>query len=175
MTRVRGTSKHFSLGEAFRAQDFLVRQEKGNLHFPLEKVPTAASPPPPPQTSQALTEICMKVLTKRTKSIVTLDCPAGATPRSERNFLFPQGSWSLCTPGRRGTKTFLSHIPSDAERLVCALPSHTDVKQFWYSLIAPSFPERRWKQNYKFSARFQFGKEWGGPDIYNRCKVLADP
>ena len=51
----------------------------------------------------------MEALTKLWKHIVTSDCSAGTTPRSERNFLFPEGSWSLYSPARRGMKTCLPH------------------------------------------------------------------
>lgn len=115
--------------ESKNRQFTLLSGKGSNCYFP----PHVVSSLPPP-TSQALTEICMKVVTKLLKYIVTSDCSAGTTHRSERNFLFPEGSWSLYTPARRGMKTFLSHIPSDAEGFICAqrglLRSNKYLKQF---------------------------------------------
>lgn len=115
--------------ESRKRQLTLLSGKGSNCYFP----PHAVFSLPPP-TSQALTEICMKVLTKLLKHIVTSDCSAGTTHRSERNFLFPEGSWSLYTPVRRGMKTFLSHIPNDDECFICAqrglLRSNKYTKQF---------------------------------------------
>lgn len=124
VTPVRGIPKHFR--HTFEAQDFLVRQEKGNLHFSLEKVPIA-SPPPPPPTSQAPTETCMEVLTKPMKSIVTSGCPAGATRGSHREeFPLSSGLLGLIHACEKRNENFLS----DVEHLVCALQSHKHMEQF---------------------------------------------
>lgn len=124
VTPVRGIPKHFR--HTFEAQDCLVRQEKGNLHFSLEKVPIA-SPPPPPPTSQAPTETCMEVLTKAMKSIVTSGCPAGATRGSHREeFPLSSGLLGLIHACEKRNENFLS----DVEHLVCALQSHKHMERF---------------------------------------------
>lgn len=126
---------------AFEAQDFLVREERGNLHLSLEKVPMTVSIPAPatPELPGCRWNLHENVK-ERMKSLVTSDCPAGAAHGSERNFLFPRGSWSSYTPVRRGTKTFFSRIPRDAECLVCALPSWEAI------LIFPNSTKLPWKE-----------------------------